>query len=292
MQEALMFDRIVVPLDGSPLSECALPYARYMAAHCKAPVLLLSCLGGVPDSLHGLIGDYLQRTGGLLRAAGVEVTGLAHPDLAAEGIVDEGDRQPGTLLVMSTHGRTGTRRWALGSVTDRVVRASRSAMLVVHPEAAAPPAEVHLQTLIVPLDGSALAEQALAPALALARTIGLRLHLLRVAAAEDALHLRTPSFAGAWREMAEESVAASEEYLQAAAARLRGEGAAAECTLLYGSAAECIVDFAENTADGMVVMTSHGRSGIGRWLLGSVAERVIRYSPRPVLLLRARPAGA
>lgn len=286
-----MFDRIVVALDGSPLAECALPYARYMAVHCGAPVLLLSCLGGVPDSLHGFVSDYLQRAGGPLRTAGIEVSSLTHPDPAAGGIVDEADRQPGTLLVMSTHGRTGTRRWALGSVADRVVRASRSAMLVVRAEAAAAPAQVRLQTLIVPLDGSALAEQALAPALALARTIGLRLHLLRVAAADDGAHLHSPSFAGAWREMAEESVATSEEYLQAAAARLRDDGVAVDCTLVHGPAAESIVDFAQHTADSMVVMTSHGRSGVGRWLLGSVAERVVRYSPRPVLLLRAQATG-
>jgi nucleotide-binding universal stress UspA family protein len=84
-------------------------------------------------------------------------------------------------------------------------------------------------------------------------------------------------------------MAAGNEYLQTAAAPMRDVGAAVECTLLHGTAAERIVDFSQQPADGMVVMTSHGRTGLGRWLLGSVAERVVRYCPRPVLLLRARP---
>jgi len=289
-----MFDRILVPLDGSPLAEHSLPYARHMATHFSLPIRVLSCMAGIsaprPDTvkLQDLVRGYLERVSEPLRGAGLEISTLLSPAEAAAGIVDEADQHAGTLVVMSTHGRTGTRRWALGSVTDRVLRASRSAMLIVRGDGDAAPAEVKLSTIAVPLDGSELAEQALAPAITLARKADLGLILLRVLSPETGFYLQDPSFAGAWRDIAEDTQANSEEYLQAVIARVRDQGvASAQSKLLHGPPAESIVDFVQKTPGCMIAMTTHGRSGIGRWVLGSVAERVARYSPRPVLLLRA-----
>lgn len=288
-----------MPLDGSPLAEYALPYARYMGHYFKLPVRVLSCMAGMPGpqpgtvKLQDLIRGYLERVSEPLRGAGLAVSTLLSPAEAATGIVDEVDQHAGTLLVMSAHGRTGIRRWALGSVTDRVLRASRSAMLIVRSDGEAAPAEVKLATIVVPLDGSELAEQALAPAILLARKAGLGLILLRVLSSEIQSYLQDPSFAGAWRDMAEETEANGEEYLQTVTARVRGEGVdRVQSKLLHGAPAEIIVDFVRDTPGCMVAMTTHGRSGIGRWVVGSVAERVARHSPRPVLLLRAHDTPA
>lgn len=293
-----MFDRILVPLDGSPLAEQALPYARYIATTFAVPIQVLACAPGSPlkptgaSKLHGLVGNYLERMCEPLRASGLQASTLLSGDDAAVAIIDEADRVPGTLVVMSSHGRTGIQRWTLGSVTERVLQASRSDMLIVRRGTGPEPAVLRLSTIVVPLDGSAVAEQALIAAAGLARAAGLHLRLLRVMSSETAGYLHGDSFGGAWRDIAEDREANVEEYVQAVTARLQREGVTnVDYRLLEGEPAERIVDFTREAPDCLVAMTTHGRSGIGRWILGSVAARVVRHCPRPLLLLRAREAS-
>lgn len=290
-----MFDRILVPLDGSPLAEQALPYARYIATAFALPIRVLACAPGDPlkptgaGNLHGLVGKYLERMCEPLRAAGLQASTLLSGDDAAMAIVDEADRQPGALVVMSSHGRTGMQRWTLGSVTERVLQASRSDMLIVRRGTDPASAGLGISTVVVPLDGSALAEQALVAATGLARAAGLHLRLLRIMSPETSGYLQGDSFGGAWRDIAEDREANVEDYMRAVTARLGREGVThVDYRLLEGEPAERIVDVARETPDCIVAMTTHGRSGIGRWVLGSVATRVVRHCPRPVLLLRAR----
>lgn len=287
-----MFKRVLVALDGSPLAEHALGHARRFSRLLGAPIELVTCLsvGASPlrDELQRLADGYLQGVCGTLRADGFDASTRLVSGDAAAAIAEEADREPGTLLAMCTHGRGGAMRWAVGTVTDRVLRSARCATLIARPADAPPTAEPALGALIVALDGSALAEQSLEITARLARSSRATVHLLRIVPADAEVHLAHPGFAGAWRDEAEYDAARCEEYLQQIAARLRGQGLSdVFCALRHGAPADGIVACAQQTPDSLVVMTSHGRSGIGRWLLGSVAERVARNSPRPVLLLRA-----
>ena len=285
-----MFKRVLVPLDGSPLAEQALGYARHLGRVLGVPVGLLSCLSSskpLHDDVRQLAESYLQGVGETLRAAGREVsTQLAAGDAAA-AISEAADRQPGTLLIMSTHGRSGAMRWAVGTVTDRVLRSARCAMLIARPTDGSRASEPAVATLVVPLDGSDLAERALPVAVQLAQAAGLGVHLLRAVPRDTDAHLQYPGFAGAWRDEAECAEADCHEYLQRVADRLRKEGVTpVTCAVSHGEPAEVIVDAARDAPDELFVMNSLGRSGIGCWVLGSVAERVARHSPSPVLLLR------
>jgi nucleotide-binding universal stress UspA family protein len=149
-----------------------------------------------------------------------------------------------------------------------------------------------LQRILVPLDGSRLAEAALPQAIELVQTSGARLLLLRATEAHT-MPGRDPT------EAQIKAVAEAEGYLTSVAARLDKLGAKrVETSVWYGSAAYAIVEAARLHRVDLIVMSTHGRSGLGRLILGSVAESVLRGTRTPILLLRAaeapveRPTGA
>ena len=138
---------------------------------------------------------------------------------------------------------------------------------------------MNVKTILVPLDGSTLAEAALTTAVDLAREQGAKLVLLRAAEARTLVGDPTEAQVSAVRE--------AEEYLTAARARVVRAGVGdVEVSVWYGPPAEAIVEAARYRHADLVVMSSHGRSGLGRLVLGSVAESVLRASSVPILLIR------
>jgi len=139
---------------------------------------------------------------------------------------------------------------------------------------------MNAKTILVPLDGSILAEAALAPAVEFARNNGAKLVLLRAAEAH-ALPMADPTAAQV------EAVSRADEYLAEVRGRVTRVGAAnVEISVWYGSPAEAIVEAAQYRKADLIVMSSHGRSGLGRLVLGSVAETVLRATAVPILLIR------
>jgi nucleotide-binding universal stress UspA family protein len=201
------------------------------------------------------------------------------------------------MIAMSTHGRQGIGRWALGSVADRVLQASNNPLLLVRAKGDVPAPAPKLENVIVALDGSDLAEQVLPYVTPLAKALDLKLLLVRVTLSPGEYHRyfggqprdeEATSFLTLYEEFSETVDTEAKIYLHETAARLKKEGiAAVEEHLMHGNPAEEIVGFARATPNTLVAMTSHGRTGIKRWVLGSVADRVIRDSGDPVLLIRA-----
>jgi nucleotide-binding universal stress UspA family protein len=134
--------------------------------------------------------------------------------------------------------------------------------------------------ILVPLDGSETAEQII-PHIEALNSNGSEVHLLRVAMAHT-LPGVDPT------EAQVEVVKEAEDYLKEIEGTLRDKGKNVESHVRYGYPAEEILDHTEHQKFDLVVMTTHGRSGVGRWLLGSVAEKVVRNSPVPVLVVRAQ----
>jgi nucleotide-binding universal stress UspA family protein len=142
---------------------------------------------------------------------------------------------------------------------------------------------MNVKTILVPLDGSRLAEMALGPALELARDKGAKLVLLRAAEAHTTVADPTEAQVTVVRE--------AEQYLTSLRARLLETAVGeVETSVWYGPPAEAIVEAARYRGADLIVMSSHGRSGLGRLVLGSVAETVLRSTPTPILLLRAGEA--
>jgi nucleotide-binding universal stress UspA family protein len=309
-----MYKRILVPLDGSKLAEAVLPYVREVAGAIRSDVELLRVFNPAPVELADpALGRYLDQIEAGYREESLDYLNSVRPSMAALStrvsceailghapscIVAEADKETGTLIAMSTHGRSGVNRWLLGSVTDKVLHATASPMLVVRSHVGENgSAEAHLKTVIVPLDGSSMAEQVLPYLTPLAKALGLKVTLVRVIPPEG-LHFGFRDYpVGHYRniDIEEETPKRAADYLHRVSDKLRadGHGSVQEC-VLQGNPAEAIVDLAQQaTLDNLVAMTTHGRSGVGRWVLGSVTDRVVRHSGNPVLIVRsvAHPAA-
>ena len=307
-----MYAKILVPLDGSETSEQALPYAQPLAESLSLPVTLLYAVEPehitIPQSLNPSMHrqelaahrvqharEYLESQAAGLRGAGLRVDAATPVDEPAAAIVAEAERNPATLIAMSSHGRSGLARWWMGSVTDKVLHLTANPMLILRArtgQTAAPPQR--FERLTVPVDGSELAEEILPHVVYLSRAMGLTIDLARAnPSAEEYYRSMSIGPAEAIRSVPsyDEYIAIvdgeAESYLSELKARLTAQGAAAVATrLLHGKAADSIADLAAATDNNLVAMTTHGRSGVGRLVLGSVAERVVRQSGDPVLLVR------
>jgi nucleotide-binding universal stress UspA family protein len=302
-----MFHTIVVPLDGSLFAEHALPLAVSIARRSRGGLHLARI--HVPADGGASTGDwvpdaavtreeqtYLDATARRIReTAGVPASttlideGSVAPALAAHAAALGAD-----LMVLTTHGRGPLSRFWLGSVTDELLRTATVPLLVYRPEGEAPPAldaERHFRRILVPLDGSEVAEAALDPAAEVARLMGGELTLLRAVevvpvAAPDGLVYTPPTLDAT---MLEELVAQARRDLDGVAARLQKAGLVVGTRVAAGEpAAAAVLDAAEE-AD-LVALATRGRSKVARLFLGSVADKVVRGAPCPVLVVRSRPA--
>jgi nucleotide-binding universal stress UspA family protein len=278
-----MVRRIMVPLDGSELAERALPCVEQLAVQCDATLHLVRVveprteMTWMPGPLYVAMRAYADPVERAAEAATTYLNSL-HTTLAARGVRIELAQPVGPaaatlldyeraaaidLVVMCSHGYGGLVRFALGSVAMHVLRHGAAPVLLVR--AFGGPGS--LQRAVVPLDGSLRAEKALRVVQELAGPLIQEVTLLRVTAAPD-------------------EGPAAERYLDQVALRLTGEGPLCRRQVAQGDPAQVIIDAAGT--DTLVVMATHGRSGLTRWALGSVADRVARHGAGAVLLVRAR----
>lgn len=299
-----MYTKMVVPVDGSRMSEAILPYARSFVDALNIPVELVQVMDPdlirvLSDPAQGRFVDIVE--GDMIRNSMAYLEGLARSfpngsivrcsaliGKPAEVIVEKGGADRGTLIAMATRGHSGVRRWVLGSVADKVLHATTNPLLLVSATDEGKSAgEASLKTVLVPLDGSLLAELVLSHATALAKKMDLGVVLVRVFSALGAAYIGegyTPNLDRLTDYLRQEA----RDYLKGVVERLRAEGLErVSQVLLEGDAAEEIIDFARKTPVNFVAMCTHGRSGIGRWMLGSVTDRVVRHSGDPVLVIRA-----
>jgi nucleotide-binding universal stress UspA family protein len=189
------------------------------------------------------------------------------------------------LIVMTTRGQGGLTRWLVGSVAEKVMRLARCPVLLVKSDPAALSRSRSWQPrrVLVPLDGSTFADQALPPAYRWAAALGAEVMLASV---QPWMATRIAAFDGYMPDVAtlDEQVAeAATEHLAGAQAQAPAALSVAT-TLLRGEPAGCLVDLIEQQRIDLVVMTSHGRGGIGRLVLGSVADRLVQSGAAPVVI--------
>ncbi len=284
-----MYARILVPLDGSPLSQLALPYAQMLAQACNAELELVFGIEtkDVPETVAADIRkdgeDYLKQIAASLPEAlkSQFAVQAGHPP---EVILDRAEAKEGTLIVMATHGYSGMQRWFLGSVAHRVVQAAAKNPVLLIPVGAKSPegGPVEFRRLIVPLDGSPLAEGVLPHAIFLCKALDMEMILTRA---------YNPTFPGSSIRMHQVSEIvhdSAEIYLKDKLDHLEKEcQAKTSYEVLRGVPAQRITDFALETPNSLTALCSHGERGIGRWLLGSVTDEVIHSSEEPVLVVPA-----
>jgi nucleotide-binding universal stress UspA family protein len=287
-----MLKRILVPLDGSKLAERSLQVATSFAAKTGAELRLLTVhiplalrygdpimIPGDPldrdverherEYVESLATEVRKRSG---TEVGAAVLGMRYSLPAT--IVSWARTQRADCIVMSTHGELGPGAPWLGSVADGVLRTSELPVLLVPPEFQVPPAGLSPDEIVVPLDGSALSERILGLASSLATKLGAPVTLVRV----------VPKYAEPGMS---ELLRLAREYLGGAETRASKLGAKVSSRAVVSNhAAKAILEFADSSPGRMVVMTTRGRGGLRRLLLGSVADKVARGSRKPVILVQ------
>jgi nucleotide-binding universal stress UspA family protein len=295
-----MYDSILVPLDGSDFAESALPVAALLARSTGARLTVVRCVWAVaPDEADpteaqrqavALARAYLDEIAARLAEKGVPAETAVRSAPAVEGILAQADFCRADLVVMSTHGRSAPGRWIYGSVAEGVLTKSPVPLLLTRPGSARRSLDWQRRRLVVPLDGSAYAEEALPHASALGRAVDGTVVLV---------HVTTPVAAGAGRAAPASDKgkpnghAVAPSYLESAAARLAAEGVRVTTSERRAeTAADGVIDEVRDSAAGIVVMATHGRTGLPRLVFGSVASEVLRRGQQPVLLVRPAALAA
>ncbi len=281
-----MLERIMVPLDGSEPSEAVLPFARELSGGSTVDVVGVNRPQG---GLERLLGAYLEKIAAEFQAEGVKARAVVLEGSPAEKLIDYAESNDIGLIAMATHGRTGGSRWALGSVADRVLRGASVPLLLINPaRASGRRARKKLfRNVLLPLDGSQLSEQALPYGRELAKRGGTRVWLLRVSQPQhliiDAGEYMMTNVEAAVQGLEQTALA----YLAQVEAPLKAQGIKLTSQALTGTPAETILEYAKTKKIDLILMSTHGRGGLSRWVFGSVAARVLRAAEVPVLLIRS-----
>lgn len=299
-----MYEAILVPLDGSKTAEKVLPYARYLAGKFKVPVELLAVVDVVEIASHmtsekvhfldTIIEDAVQHSTTYLRGvattiAGTNVRCSVEKGRAEDTIIEKAATDKTMLITMATHGRSGLNRFLLGSIAEKVLRGTVNPLLLIRAGDEKSEGEAMLKSIIVPLDGSELAEAVLPIVADMAKKLDLEIELFRtyhvpynVYSGDEGL------YAVNYEELLAGLRDEAAEYLEKKAADLKRLGVAkVQCITKEGLAADEIISLGRKTPDNLIAMSSHGRSGVRRWVLGSVTEMVVRHSGDPVLVIRS-----
>jgi nucleotide-binding universal stress UspA family protein/predicted transcriptional regulator len=235
---------------------------------------------------------YLGLVRDRLSTEGQQVETVSREGSPAETILDLADERGVAAIVMATHGRGGLGRLALGSVAERVLGRAEVPLFLVRGQSAPPAASDQPVQVLVPLDGSPLAEHAID----LARDVappGASVLLVRVVPSVER-PLPAVGVVGTYVDQGatQYAVSQAQAYLEAVASRLAAGSLAVQTGVRVGRPADEILAAAQETAASLIVLSTHGRTGPQRWVIGSVADEVVRHAGSPVLLLSARVLAA
>jgi nucleotide-binding universal stress UspA family protein len=301
-----MFKNILVPLDGSVFGETALHYAGALAGRTGASLTLIrtaqipviaDASGAMNARVIAEAENYLAARAAELTADGFTVdTGVPFAGSPATWIAAEVGLRHADLIVMATHDRSGPNRWLHGSVAEAVVNQASVPVLLIRVEGEGPIRRFGRPRpeFVVPLDGSALAEAALPVARGLANTLGGHLVLVGVIPTPGQLVIEQGGALGTYVGSDYAQLEANtDQYLNALVSHLTASGLSAEASVRKGQPAAQIGQVADEHDAAAVIMATHGRTGLARVLMGSVAGEVLHRSTSPVMLIRPptlRPA--
>jgi nucleotide-binding universal stress UspA family protein len=286
-----MYERIVVPLDGSTFAECALPLAERVARRSGAELRLVTVAepsGPAASELERYLAAVAER---IADGEPKAITTAVRTGGVVQGLLDEGAGSGTNLTVMATHGRGGLSRLWLGSVASAFLHETDRPLLLVRPEngdASAPVVHWGFAKLLVPLDGSDLSERVLEHAAQFGGMFDASYHLVRIVNPPvDIGSPYQPTGVNVSPELLEAAVATAEDYLASEAEVLRSHGLEVTTAVrVGGQAGRGILEEVEEAGCDSIAMATHGRVGISRAVLGSAADKVLRGARVPVLLYR------
>jgi nucleotide-binding universal stress UspA family protein len=295
-----MFKKILVPLDGSDTAEAILPFAQEVAAKCGAEMLLVTVVQqvGVWDAALTLqvmekegqvAGEYLSEQAA---KAGNAKTSVLQGD-PAEAVISCAENEGADLIAISTHGRSGIRRFLFGSVATKLLEASPVPVLFLRPkegeDKGAPGAVI--KKIIVPLDGSDVAMSILPTVEAFAKAMGATLVFYHAVAPLSVYPGFEAAAVPAMNNVTDELQDQAKQILERAAREAKSRGVEATIIVEMNTAVDGILAAGDQVKADLIAVATHGRSGLGRLVLGSVADGVVRRSADiPCLVIRATEA--
>lgn len=298
-----MFTKILVPLDGSSTAEMVLPYAEMVAAKFKGEILIASVSELRAEEVDHLYRSYQEhiikqvehQLKNLETKEEAKVKGIILFGRPADEILKYAKESNIDLIIMASRGRSSRGPWLLGNIAAKVLRATEAPVLLIRK----PIDSTYIQEkglmrrILLPLDGSKLGEKATPYAEALALAFKAELILFQVytpSATESGYRL--PEITHTTLKEVEEHIKESaQSYLQQWQTKFQERGLITSCVLRSKSPADRILEYAEENGIDLIAMSTHGRSGLGRWVFGSVTDKVLHSGDIPVLTVRAMGPG-
>jgi nucleotide-binding universal stress UspA family protein len=289
-----MYKKILVPLDGSNAAEIVIPYAEELAAKLAAEIIVVSVYESSDDMSH-LHKYYLERVVEQIKrqikefepGAEVKIHSEVLHGKPAQQLVRYADEMKVSIIAMASYGSSGREPRIMGNIATKVLWSTNKPVLLIRTPAKGDAVKEKrlVKRILVPLDGSKTGETIIECAEVLAKALDAELVLLQVleplrivAGFETVTPYSIPQN--------EESIKASARiYLNAAEEQLKEKDIRTSTLIVWGSAAERIIEYAEANTD-LITISSHGLSGVGRWVLGSVTEKVLQIGDKPVLVAR------
>jgi nucleotide-binding universal stress UspA family protein len=299
-QEKQMIKRILVPLDGSELSEMAILYAQELAIKNRSQITLFLVCSREEEKRRNVFEAFLQSTAERLvktvqektsNKINLEVDTVITIGSAALEIENYAINNGIGLIVITSHGRSGLLPWAMGSTASRVAQDLRVPVLLVRSgdKSKTTQEDSLFSKILVPLDGSEAGESAVPYVLELASQIEMQVLLLQVLSPEPQVHtiggldhISLPQ--GVLEMMRSES----EQYLQSVQNKFQKTNATVKFEVRSGNPAFEIIKMTNENDGWLLAMSSHGHSGVEKWMLGSVTDKIIHGAKSPVLLVRAK----
>jgi nucleotide-binding universal stress UspA family protein len=291
VKKILQVEKILIPLDGSKEAESVLPYVRNLAPQFNSRVYILGVgIGRKTRRVNRLLEDYVNRIVNELHVHNIKAEPVILYGTAAEKILDFTTEKEIDLIIMATHGRSGITRWWMGSVAEKVISEATAPVLLVRSKrrrtAGTADKLEPIHKILAPLDGSDIGEVALPYAEAISTTSRATVNLIQIISPPGTVEanlLGGPD----WRKFINAMRDAGESYLKSIAERLSGKDIKVTYEVLTGDPADKIVEYATAKGANLIAMSTHGRTGLSRWVLGSVADKVLHGARIPILLVRS-----
>lgn len=283
-----MFERIIISLDGSEISEIVIPYTVEIAKRFNSQIDIIGIGEGQENPLDRLFHNYLEEFAAKFKTNGINAGAIHLHGNPSSQILDYAHEKNADLIIMATRGRTNISKWTMGSVAEKVLRATDKPLLLVSQEAPRiPKGEVPVfKRILVPLDGSDMGEAALPFAVSLCCKTNARLYILYIMLATHRITGGIDYAVRLQQQLMETLRKQARDYLNKVAADLDRENLDIKYDLVSGYPSMTILDYAKSNAIDMISLSSHGKGGMDSFTMGSTTDKVVHNSEKPVLLVK------
>lgn len=290
-----MWPKILVPLDGSELAELALPYAQELAGAFNSELILLYVNETAEEEYLHMHRLYLKELADQMEKQVKKISTQVISGKPTEEIVEYTEKNDIGLIVMASHGHAGIIPWAKGGIASKVIEATGVPLLLIKATKARrkTKGERLISRILLCLDGSQAGEAAITLVKELKSRLGAEVILLEVV--PEGRHVRTVGgldYILYPEQEIETSKAEAKEYLEKVYKRLQGGKGELKVQIRVGDVNKEIFNFAKRTRASLIAISSHGHSGMTKWVFGSTAQEIIEDSPIPVLVVKAAPGAA